>query len=48
MLAIVIAVSILYVMIYAARVKKDPKKSLTYDTDIEMKAKLAEEGAGAS
>lgn len=46
-LAIVIAVSILYVMIYAARVKKDPKKSLTYDTDIEMKAKLAEEGAGA-
>ena len=40
-LAIVIAVSILYVMIYAARVKKDPKKSLTYDTDIEMKAKLA-------
>lgn len=46
-LAIVIAVSILYVMIYAARVKKDPKKSLTYDSDIEMKAKLAEEGAGA-
>ena len=40
-LACVIVISIVYVMIYAARVKKDPTKSLTYESDIEMKEKLA-------
>lgn len=42
-LAVVILISIVYVMVYAARVKKDPQKSLTYDTDIEVKEKLAAE-----
>ena len=42
-LAVVILISIVYVMVYAARVKKNPQKSLTYDTDIEIKEKLAAE-----
>lgn len=35
-LVIAVAVTIAYVMLYASRVKKDPKKSLTYDTDLEL------------
>lgn len=42
-LAVAILISIVYVMVYAARVKKNPQKSLTYDTDIEVKEKLAAE-----
>lgn len=42
-LVIVMIISIAYVMLYAARVKKDPTKSLTYDTDQEVKVQLAEE-----
>ena len=44
-LAIVILISIVYVMVYAQRVKKDPTKSLTYETDKELRAKFAEEEA---
>lgn len=44
-LVIVIAISIAYVMLYASRVKKDPTKSLTYDTDQELKAEIAAEEA---
>lgn len=45
-LVLVIAVPIVYVMMYAARVKKNPQSSLTYDTDNEIKAEiLAEQGS---
>ena len=44
-LVIAVAVTIAYVMLYAARVKKDPKKSLTYDTDQELKEQFAQEEA---
>ncbi len=45
-LVLVIAVAIVYVMMYAARVKKNPQSSLTYDTDNEIKAEiLAEQGS---
>ena len=40
-LAIVVVIAVAYTMVYAIRVKKDPTKSLTHDTDIEMRAKLA-------
>ncbi len=44
-LVLVVAVAIVYVMTYAARVKKNPQSSLTYDTDNIVKAEiLAEEG----
>ena len=46
-LVLVVLISIAYVMLYAARVKKDPRKSLTYDTDLEMKKQLAESGGSA-
>lgn len=39
-LALVMVIAIAYVMIYAKRVKNDPKTSLTYETDIELKAEL--------
>lgn len=45
-LAVVVVVSIAYVMVYAQRVKKDPTKSLTYETDKELRAKFAAEEAG--
>ncbi len=41
-LAIAVAMSVAYTMYYASKVKKTPSKSLTFDTDIEMRAKLAE------
>lgn len=44
-LVIAVAVTIAYVMLYASRVKKDPKKSLTYDTDQELKEQFAQEEA---
>ena len=47
-LVIVIAITIAYVMMYAARVKKDPTKSLTFDTDAELKAMYAAEEAEKS
>ncbi|WP_433735784.1 YfcC family protein [Pseudomonas putida] len=40
-LVIVVVISVAYTMAYAMRVKKDPTKSFTYDTDKEMRAKLA-------
>ena len=39
-LVLVIAVPIVYVMMYAARVKKNPQSSLTYDTDNEIRLKF--------
>lgn len=42
-LALVIIISIAYVMLYASRVKKDPSKSLTLESDAEIKAQLAAE-----
>lgn len=42
-LVLVVLIAVAYVMLYAARVKKDPTKSLTYDTDLELKAQFAEQ-----
>lgn len=44
-LVLVIFVAVTYVMRYAAKVKKDPSKSLTAETDQEMRALIAEEDA---
>lgn len=40
-LVIMVLIAVAYTMAYAMRIKKDPSKSLTRDTDIEMRAKLA-------
>ena len=40
-LLIVLVVAVAYVMRYAAKVKRDPRLSLTYDSDQEMRAVLA-------
>lgn len=42
-LAIVIVIAIVYVMAYASKVKKNPKASLTYETDNQIKAEILEE-----
>lgn len=42
-LALVMVIAIAYVMIYAQRVRKDPTKSLSYETDKELRAKYAAE-----
>ncbi|MDO4643306.1 MAG: YfcC family protein [Cardiobacteriaceae bacterium] len=44
-LIIVLAITIIYVMRYAAKIKADPTKSLTFDTDQEMRAIIAAEDA---
>lgn len=44
-LCVVLCISIVYVMRYAAKVKADPTRSLTADTDKEMKAIIAKEDA---
>lgn len=44
-LVLVVIVAIVYVMMYARRVKRNPASSLTYDTDNQIKAEiLAEQG----
>ena len=40
-MVLAIVISIAYVMVYAARVKKNPKASLSYDTDQIMRAEIA-------
>ena len=42
-LVIILFVTLVYVMRYAAKVKKDPTKSLTYESDQEMRAAFAKE-----
>ena len=44
-LVIVLGIAIAYVMRYAAKIKANPNKSLTYDTDLEMRAVIAAEDA---
>lgn len=44
-LVIVVAIAIIYTMRYAAKIKANPEKSLTYDTDQEMRAIIAAEDA---
>lgn len=39
-LAIAVVMTIVYTMAYARKVKKDPSKSLTLDSDLEMRARL--------
>ncbi|MFC5920935.1 YfcC family protein [Neisseria weixii] len=44
-LAAVVLITVLYVMRYAVKVKRNPEASLTYDTDHVLRAAIAEEDA---
>ncbi|WP_416191607.1 YfcC family protein [Neisseria sp. CCUG12390] len=44
-LAAVVLITVLYVMRYAVKVKRNPEASLTYDTDQVLRAAIAEEDA---